>query len=174
VPETAASTTAILLLLFLMGSTSLSAQQGMPTIAGVDTQTSYYARNELEKQMQHEIVCTCGCGHINIAECRKDPCGTSHTMRGELAAYIDQGMNREQILASFVQHYGSEEMIGKPLNSGARQLSWILPWTIGGGAAAVVGLVAVRWSRRREDGPAESAVEPELDERLDDELRNLD
>ena len=31
------------------------------------TQTSHYPRTEFERQMQHEIVCTCGCGHVNIA-----------------------------------------------------------------------------------------------------------
>ena len=127
--------------------------------------------------MQHEIVCTCGCGHTNIAECRKDPCVTSHQMRAELAALIDQGKSHDQIVASFVQTYGSQEMLGAPIDKGFNRLAWILPLTFGGGAAAIVGFVAVRWSRRHGDGLPESPVtapETELDERLDDELRNLD
>jgi cytochrome c-type biogenesis protein CcmH/NrfF len=178
VPGTeATATTALTLLLLLWASVSpVLAQDGMPAPpAGVDTQTSYYARTPFEKQMQHEIVCTCGCGHINIAECRKDPCATSHQMRGDLAGYIDQGQNHDQILASFVQRYGTEEMIGKPLAKGYRGLSWVLPVTIGGGAAFAIGFVAMRWSRKSADAlPESAATEPELDERLDDELRNLD
>ena len=89
----------------------------MPSVpAGVDTQTSYYPRSEFEKQLQHEIVCTCGCGHITIAECRKDPCAVSHEMRGTVARLIDEGKNHDEISTSMVTKYGGEEMIGAPLD----------------------------------------------------------
>jgi cytochrome c-type biogenesis protein CcmF len=176
-PVEAAATTAVTLaLLLLPGARPASAQEGMPSLPGVDTQTSYYARNDLERQMQHEIVCICGCGHINLAECRKDPCATSHRMRGELAEMIDQGQNHDQILATFVQRYGSEEMLARPTNQGFNRVAWIAPWAVGAGAAMLAGFVAVRWSRRKDDAVSEPAAPaaPELDERLDDELRNLD
>src|SRR5882724_11699325 len=83
-PAEAATTPVALLLLMLLapGVRTLSAQ-GMGTSDG-KPQTSFYARTPFEQQMQHEIVCTCGaCGHQTIAECRKDPCGVSHKMRGE-------------------------------------------------------------------------------------------
>src|SRR5262249_9708070 len=89
-PVEAAATTSIALLLafVLLGGTTLRAQQGMGGTE--DTRASFYARTPFEKQMQHEIVCTCGaCGHQNLAECRKDNCSTSNQMRGELAAMID-------------------------------------------------------------------------------------
>jgi cytochrome c-type biogenesis protein CcmF len=167
-PATAATLT---LLLILLGGPALSAQMG----GDASVRTSYYARTEFEKQMQHEIVCTCGCGHISIAECRKDPCQTSHKMRGELAALIDQGKNREQIIQSFITTYGSEEMLGAPIDKGFNRLAWLVPYVVGLSGAVAVGLVAVRWSRHRPTETAEPrAVDPELEERLDDELRNLD
>src|SRR5262249_24260867 len=68
--EVATTTFAILLLLLVPGARAASAQQGMGSDGA--TQTSFYARTPFEKQMQHEIVCTCGaCGHQTIAECRK-------------------------------------------------------------------------------------------------------
>ena len=82
--EAAATTTALSMLLAMLvfGGSTLSAQKGMGGPADQNIQSSYYARNEFEKKMQHEIVCTCGaCGHATIAECRKDPCMTSHEMR---------------------------------------------------------------------------------------------
>jgi cytochrome c-type biogenesis protein CcmF len=171
-----AATTAVFVLLLSLSGTRLHAQAGMPPGAGAATQTSHYARTEFEKQMQHEIVCTCGCGHVNIAECRKDPCGTSHQMRGELAEMIDRGLSREQIKAEFIANYGNEEMIGTPINKGFRPLAWILPVFVGGGAAAAVGFVAIRWSRKHDASAMEATTpsSPEIDERLDDELRNLD
>jgi cytochrome c-type biogenesis protein CcmH/NrfF len=174
-PVEAATTALLMLILVYGGGQELRAQAGMPGVAGVDTQTSYYARTEFERQLQHEIVCTCGCGHTNIAECRKDPCQTSHKMRGELAALVDQGKSREEIKAAFVQSYGSQEMLGAPIDKGFSRLAWLLPFVVGGSAAGAVGLVAVRWSRRHDGLPETSAsADPELDERLDDELRDLD
>ena len=70
--EAAATTTALTLLLAILFATPAFAQPGMS--GDQNTRTSFYARTEFEKQMQHEIVCTCGaCGHANIGECRKDP-----------------------------------------------------------------------------------------------------
>jgi cytochrome c-type biogenesis protein CcmH/NrfF len=172
-----ATTTALTLVLFLSGGTArMWAQAGMAAPAGVDTQTSYYARTPFEKEMQREIVCTCNCGHQPIGECRKDPCGVAHQMRGELAAMIDEGKSRDEIVSSFVARYGSEEMLAKPLNRGFNRLAWWLPIAVGGTAAFGVALIAVRWSRRHDKSSPESpaAIDPQLDERLDDELRNLD
>ncbi len=171
----AAATTAVFILVLLLSAPALRAQQGMPGAEG-DTQTSYYPRNELEKRLQHEIVCTCGaCGHATIAECRKDPCSVSHQMRGELAALIDQGKTHDEIIQWFVTKYGSEEMLGAPIDKGFNRLAWLLPWALGASGAVVVGFAAVKWSREHktaEDAPA--PIEAVMDERLDDELRNLD
>jgi cytochrome c-type biogenesis protein CcmH/NrfF len=97
-------------------------------------------------------------------------------MRGELAGMVDRGLNRDQIKAEFIASYGNEEMIAQPIPTGFRPLSWIFPVIVGGGAAAAVGLVALKWSRKHDDSAldAQTAIEPEMNERLDDELRNLD
>jgi cytochrome c-type biogenesis protein CcmF len=171
--ETAVGTVVALLLAVVLGSANVSAQM----VGSTSTQTSFFDRTPFEKQMQHEIVCTCGCGHTNIAECRKDPCSTSHQMRGELAALIDQGKSHDEILQAFITKYGSEEMLGAPLDTGFNRLAWIVPYGVAGSSALLVGFVAMRLSRRRNEGGAEagaSTVDPNLEERLDDELRNLD
>ena len=100
---------------------------------------------------------------------------TSHRMRGQLAALIDEGKSHDEIIQAFVAMYGSQEMLGAPLDQGFSRLAWLLPWTLGASTAVVVGLVAVRWSRQRAQAPESPEVAgPELDGRLDDELRNLD
>src|SRR5262249_18062906 len=122
VEASATSTIALLVLLAVSAPSKLFAQMGMPTADGA-TQTSFYARTPFEKQMQHEIVCTCGaCGHQNLAECRKDNCSTSHQMRGELAAMIDQGKNHDEIIQAFMAKYGGEEMLGAPIDKGFNRL----------------------------------------------------
>jgi cytochrome c-type biogenesis protein CcmH/NrfF len=142
---------------------------------GMETQTSFYARTPFEKQMQKEIVCTCNCGHIAIGECRKDPCEVSHKMRGELAALIDQNKSRDEIIQWFITTYDSQEMLGAPLDEGFNRLAWFLPWALGATGAVMVGFAAMKWSRRgAEDADAPAESDRALDERLDDELRNLD
>jgi len=176
-PAEATTGTVALLLIVLLGSgTTLFAQHPTSTVESADAvRTSFYARNDLERQLQHEIVCTCGCGHTNIAECRKDACGTSHKMRGELAALIDQGKSHDEIIQWFVTNYGSEEMLGAPLNTGFNRLAWLFPYLIGATSAVAIGFAAVKWTHRHETAPdAPAPADPGLEERLDDELRNLD
>jgi cytochrome c-type biogenesis protein CcmH/NrfF len=173
--EVAATTTvALMAVLVLGGGVTLRAQQGMG--GSEDTRSSYYARTPFEKQMQHEIVCTCGaCGHQNLAECRKDACSTSHQMRGELAAMIDQGKSHDEIIQAFITKYGSEEMLGAPLDRGFNRLAWLVPYGVGATGAVLIGFAAMRWSKR---APTVANVAPPadaaLEERLNDELRDLD
>jgi cytochrome c-type biogenesis protein CcmF len=173
--EAATSTVATLIIaMMVFGGGTLRAQSGMGGTE--DTRASFYARTPFEKQMQHEIVCTCGaCGHQNLAECRKDNCGTSHQMRGELAALIDQGKNHDEIIQAFIAKYGSEEMLGAPVDKGFNRLAWLLPYGAGATGAVMIGFAAIRWSRRPETeaGPAPD-VDPDVEARLDDELRDLD
>jgi len=173
-PAEAVATTSVLLFIAMVagGEAALSAQMTGSAAA----QTSFYARTPFEKQMQHEIVCTCGCGHITIAECRKDPCATSHQMRGELAALIDQDKSHDEIIQAFVTKHGSEEMLGAPIDKGFNRLAWLLPYLLGATGAIAVGMTALRWSRHNDAEPSTSQppVDQELEERLDNELSNLD
>jgi cytochrome c-type biogenesis protein CcmF len=173
-PAGAATTTIVLLLMLLVGGSARAAAQGMG--GSEDTRTSYYARTPFEKQMQHEIVCTCGaCGHQNIGECRKDACAVSHQMRGELAAMIDQGKTHDEIIQAFITKYGSEEMLGAPLDRGFNRLAWLFPYLFGATGAVMVGLAAFRWSRRQQcTSEPVTPDDPAMEERLDDELRDLD
>jgi len=174
--EAAATSTVGLLVLALVlsGGATLRAQQGMGGTE--DTRASFYARTPFEKQMQHEIVCTCGaCGHQNLAECRKDNCSTSHQMRGELAALIDQGKTHDEIIQAFIVKYGSEEMLGAPIDKGFNRLAWLFPYAAGATGAVMIGFAAIRWSRRPEaEADPAQAVDADVDARLDDELRDLD
>ena len=74
-----------------------------------------------------------------IAECRKDPCATSHEMRGELAALIDQGKSHDEIIQAFITSYGSQEMLGAPLDKGFNRLAWLFPYLVGATGAVAIG-----------------------------------
>jgi cytochrome c-type biogenesis protein CcmF len=178
-PEGVTATTAALLMaLALAMPIRVHAQHGGgPATSGSEIQTSFYARTPFEKQMQREIVCTCGaCGHAAIGECRKDPCGVSHQMREELAALIDQNKSHDEIIQWFVAKYGTEEMLGSPMNKGLRPLAWVFPYAVAGTAALVGGFLFIRRTRqtvpeRVDPADTEDAA---LQARLDRELEDLD
>jgi cytochrome c-type biogenesis protein CcmF len=164
VPEGAA-TTALLLIALLR-----------PVTAGAQTMIP---RNELRKQLEGDLMCTCGGCKAPMNNCPMGPaCHGLKEQSEKLEKYLDAGMNREQIRAAFVKDHGGQDVLAAPIDEGFNKLAWVLPYIAGGTGAAIVGLVAFRWSRKREDEAAEPIPpvkqEDGLAARLDDELRDLD
>jgi cytochrome c-type biogenesis protein CcmF len=176
--STVARATAMLLLIVFLSSAPAFAQaapQGQSNMHDPSAANApVMATSDLEKEMRREIVCMCGdCPKYPLAECT---CSVAAKMRGELAQQIALGKNRDEIRQWVVDYYGSQEPLGAPIDKGFNRLAWLLPWSVGIGAAAAVGFVAIRWSRHHtpEDREALAPTDPDLNERLDDELRNLD
>ncbi len=168
-PSEVFTTTAVLLLLLFPLAGRVRAQhiEGQQFKPGVP-------RSEVEKQLQHDIICMCGtCGRRLIAEC---DCGEAAAMRNEVASLVDQGKTHDEVIQYYVAKYGSQEPLAAPIDKGFNRLAWFVPYLVGASGVAIIGLAAVRWSRRRETTPPDSlpSIDPALDERLDDELRNLD
>jgi cytochrome c-type biogenesis protein CcmF len=169
-----AATTATTILAFvlasLMGGTSLSAQAHV-----VDPNAAIQpSSNALEEQMRHEIGCICGtCAHEPLSKCT---CGTAQKMRADLRAQVDEGKNRDEIITALIGVYGGQQFLTSPIDDGFNRLAWLVPYALAGSGIVLVGFVATRWSRRRDAGPDEPSapVDADLEERLDDELRNLD
>jgi cytochrome c-type biogenesis protein CcmH/NrfF len=131
-------------------------------------------RNEIEAHLYRRFVCLCGsCGKEPIGTCT---CSYAAGVRKEVAALVDQGKSEDEIVQHSIAKYGSQELLGAPLDQGVGRFAWLFPYLVGAGGAVMIGVAAVRWSRRHEGQAPEAAEtnEPALDARLDDELRNLD
>jgi cytochrome c-type biogenesis protein CcmF len=172
VPSSAVPTSLMLIAALSLGGAQLRAQH----VDRPETQLAV-PKTDLEKDLQGHIVCMCGtCGRKLIGECT---CSTAAEMRKTLGALVAQGLNREQVIQAFVREYGSQEVLAEPIDRGFNRLAWLLPYGMGLAGIVLVGGVAVRWSRRRGEQavdaePAEPQRSPALEERLDDELRELD
>jgi cytochrome c-type biogenesis protein CcmF len=185
-PEAAATAGAVLLALVL-GGAPLAAQTPAPASPGTSAETPgvveehatnlaiapVVPRNDLEKRIGQRLVCLCGgCGKEPIGTCT---CSRAARVRREIAALVDKGMNEDQILQYFIETTGSQQILGAPLDEGFNRLAWLFPYLAGATGVVVVGAVAVRWSRRRDSSaPEPMAADTELNDRLDDELRDLD
>jgi len=177
VPENAVTTTLMLLLIVSIGSARLRAQH----IVTPESSIIGAPRSDLEREIHKEIICMCGtCGRKLVGECT---CATAAAMRNEIAALTANGKTRAEIIDYFVKKYGSQEVLGAPIDKGFNRLAWLFPYAVGAAGMVLAAAMAFRWSRRRaEDGgegshvaaaPA-SAAAKDLEARLDDELRDLD
>jgi cytochrome c-type biogenesis protein CcmH len=89
---------------------------------------------------------------------------------------IRAGDTKSEIKRELVRDFGPS-ILAEPPKRGFDLLAWLLP--IGGlvAGALAVGYAAWRWTRSREPEPALASVgplDPELERRLDDELRRFD
>lgn len=171
VPENAATTSVLLIALLAASSSVLSAQH-----VEVPSAVRAIARTPLEKDLHENLVCMCGtCGRQRIGECT---CEVAARMRDKVTTLVAEGKTRDQIVQAFITEWGSQEVLGAPLDQGFNRLAWALPYAAGLLGIALVGGVALRWSRRHESAPetapATATTRTDLQDRLDDELRELD
>src|SRR3954462_1656484 len=162
-PEGVATTTLMILMLLL------------PGVAGAQ---SMAPREQLRKQLEGDLMCTCGGCKAPMNNCPMgSACHGLKEQRAKLEKYLDAGMTREQIRAAFVKEHGGQVVLAAPIDEGFNKLAWALPYIAGATGAALVGVVAFRWTRRHDhvaqDAAAPAAAEDALNARLDDELRDL-
>ena len=144
---------------------------------------NFAPKTQFERDMQDEIICMCGgCGRKRLGECA---CPLAVKMRGELAKLVESGQSREEIYQHFMDAWGSQEPLASPIDKGFNRLAWAFPYALGSVGALGAVMLAMRWSKQSRPALAGAgalggatndvaAVDPRLQERLSDELRDLD
>lgn len=137
------------------------------------------ANTDAERQAFAALACRCGgCPNEALLTC---PCSFADGYRNEIRAMIARGMSLEDIKKEWEKRYGADALT-VPSNSGAGQALYIAPFVLIVGFAAIV-IVALRRFRRREEeksrptaggAPLPSDERDEYDDKLDDELKQLD
>ena len=91
-------------------------------------------------------------------------------MKARIRERIAAGDTKSEIEAFFVDQYGAG-VLAVPPRKGFDWIAWLLPLAGLGAGVVVVGVLAWRWSRRGDDDAGESeALDPVLEQRLDDAL----
>jgi cytochrome c-type biogenesis protein CcmF len=162
-------TTGALLLVLMLGLSAPLRAQHMESAQSVPV----VARTPLERAMQKRIICMCGtCGRQLLSECQ---CSIAQGMRTQLARLVADGKSEDEIVQYYIAKYGSQEPLAAPLDRGFNRLAWAVPYALGIGGFAMISVVAVKWSRRRQAPPAVvTEHDAAAEARLDEELRNLD
>jgi cytochrome c-type biogenesis protein CcmF len=131
-------------------------------------------RGALERQLEGEILCTCGCRRP-LNDCGMFNCQGHATQTAKLRQFLTEGKNHDEVIAAFIGDFGSEAVLAAPVDRGFNRLAWLFPYLAALVALVVVVVTARRWSSRpMAVAGADSGIDPALSARLDDELRNLD
>jgi len=131
-------------------------------------------RSALERQLEGEILCTCGCRRP-LNDCGMFNCQGHSSQTAKLRQFLSEGQDHDAVIASFVRDFGSEAVLAAPVDRGFNRLAWLFPYL-----AALTALIAIVVTARRWSHPAalaaagDAGLDPALSARLDDELRNLD
>jgi cytochrome c-type biogenesis protein CcmF len=133
-----------------------------------------------ERQIFERLLCQCGdCQRLPLSTCG---CGWAESMRAEVRDQIARGMNVTAIQNDYRDRFGPAA-ISVPSDSGLDRALWAVPVAVIFIALPALFFTVRRLGKQRvaaqggaaSDGPAsDGAPRPELDARLDEELRNLD
>jgi cytochrome c-type biogenesis protein CcmF len=160
-----AATASMLLVVSLLWPAAASAQSTQ--------QVRPEPRSELQRQLETEIMCTCGCRRP-LNNCGMMNCHGLDSQTAKIKQHIAEGKDHDAIIAAFVQEFGSQDILAAPIDEGFNRLAWLFPYAVGVLGLATIWMLARRWSEPSQKPAVADGIDPDLNERLDDELRNLD
>ena len=170
VPDAAKTATASLLMLAIVLPAAVQAQDGSP--GRLTNKTA------MQRDIEGKVICMCGsvgCVRSPLNNCPMRPaCHGYDAQVAQVQKYLGDGKGQDDILAAFVKEYGAA-VLAIP-SGGFNSLSWLLPYGLAGLGLLVLVATARRWSSRPAAAGAGGVdtLDPAIDARLDDELRDLD
>jgi cytochrome c-type biogenesis protein CcmH len=99
------------------------------------------------QEVEEALTCQCSCG-LTVHSCNHLQCSFAVPRKQEIAASIAEGKGKEEILTSYVEKFG-EKVLSAPTTVGFNLAAWVTPFLallVGG---VIVGLISLRWSRKR-------------------------
>ncbi|HSS79842.1 MAG TPA: cytochrome c-type biogenesis protein CcmH [Gaiellaceae bacterium] len=127
-------------------------------------------------ELEGQLMCPI-CEGETLAQSDSAP---AQQIKAYIQRRIDQGATRSQIKHELVVMWG-QRILAAPPRHGFDLLAWLLPIVGVLGGAAVLGVLAWRWTREREPEPAAQRwslnghpLGPDEERRLDEELARFD
>jgi cytochrome c-type biogenesis protein CcmF len=171
VPDAAKTATASLLLLAIVLPAAVQAQDG--STGRITSKTAE------QRDVEGKVICMCGssgCVRSPLNNCPMRPaCHGYDAQSAQLQKFINEGKSEDDILTAFVKEYGTA-VLAIP-SGGFNSLSWLLPYGLAFMGLLALVVTARRWSTQPAPagaGGTDVTIDPAIDARLDDELRDLD
>jgi DNA-binding transcriptional LysR family regulator len=70
-------------------------------------------RSALHRQLENEIICTCGCRHP-VGSCGMLNCPGHASQTAKLQQFLAEGKDHDAVLAAFVQDFGGQDVLTVP------------------------------------------------------------
>jgi cytochrome c-type biogenesis protein CcmH len=110
------------------------------------------------------------CQNLSVAD---SPSETARQMRDIVRERLAAGETPDQVLAYFVEKYGTWILLSPPPR-GFTLLVWVAPFVALGLGLAVVAAIVRRWSRAGDHSARRAVVDPETRARIRREVAELD
>lgn len=125
---------------------------------------SEHAVHEVAAQLRCVV-----CQNLSVAD---SPSEMASQMREVIRERLAAGQSPEQVVKYFVSKYG-EWILLSPRRQGFTLLVWVLPPLVAVAGLALVGVLLVRWTRRRAPAPAAAApMDPAMADRIRREMES--
>jgi cytochrome c-type biogenesis protein CcmF len=139
---------------------------------------------EEERHVFSQLRCMCGdCARDLLSTCA---CSTAEEAREDIRRKLAAGQKRDEIILAYAAEHGTDALAVPPNSGGLRAIYAVPIFAIGAGGLGLV-LMIRKWSRAGERATAEAQAKKrsgkkgldgpgrdEYDDRLDEELRDLD
>ena len=166
----------LLLFFLLAGSVPEAGQTGSATSPAPSTASSSALEREA-RQIETLLVAPC-CWREQVSIHQSE---AADQVKQEIRAMLGAGLTRQQVLDRFVAAYGTRILV-EPPDQGLGRVLHHLPWLAGGISLAGLIVFLRRVTARRQTTVPDAAAavptgtdaERSYEERLDDELRDLD
>ncbi len=134
------------------------------------------ATGSTTQEIEESLTCQCGCG-LTVHSCNHLQCGFAVPAKQEIARQFNEGKGREEIVATFLTRYG-EKVLSAPTTTGFNLAAWLTPFLAVLVGGILIGVVSLRWTRRRirteqEKTPVPSGAD-QYRERLKKELESFE
>ena len=121
------------------------------------------------QEVEEALTCQCSCG-LTVHSCNHLQCGFAVPAKQTIAEQVSQGAGKEGIVATFVARYG-EKVLSAPTTSGFNLAAWIVPFLVVLGGGVLIGVVSLRWTRRRPQNDSEKLAPAEATDQYRDRLK---
>jgi cytochrome c-type biogenesis protein CcmH/NrfF len=172
-----------------------AAQGAMPHVEAPGGMQEVERASPVAKRLFRDLVCLCGgCKRETLAACT---CGYAKAEREKVLAMLagkDTSTPAAEEAAyvavrdAIVKEYGGQHVLTVPIDTGFNRLAWIVPWVVFALALTLVVVVGQRWVRRGRLATAQARAggaglprekvqsrdDEDREDRLDDELRDID
>lgn len=134
--------------------------------------------NDRERAVFSQLRCMCGCARDLLSTCT---CDSAEDTRQAIREQMQKGESDDTIVAKYVAEYG-DDSLAVPPNTGAMRFIYALPLVaiVGGGAGVIMFVRKLRSKavvsspKKKAGKKAAASARDAYDDRLDEELRDLD